>query len=89
MATLPHFVQYQGSKRNLAKHILQVLPTKINRLVEPFAGTAAMSIAMAANQIAQNFWLNDLNKPLIELLELVIEKPNQIADFYSDIWNEQ
>ncbi|NET56026.1 MAG: DNA adenine methylase [Symploca sp. SIO2E6] len=89
MANLPHFVQYQGSKRNSAKYILQVLPNKINRLVEPFAGTAAISIAIAANQISRDFWLNDLNQPLIELLELVIEKPNQIADFYSDIWNEQ
>ena len=89
MAILPHFVQYQGSKRNLAKHILQFFPKKINRLVEPFAGTAAISIATAAHQISHNFWLNDLNKPLIELLELVIENTNKIADFYSNIWNEQ
>ncbi|MBD2314684.1 DNA adenine methylase [Desertifilum sp. FACHB-1129] len=89
MATLPHFIQYQGSKRTLAKHILQFLPKKIGRLVEPFAGTAAMSVATSANQMTRSFWLNDLNKPLIELLELAIEKPNEIADFYLDLWNEQ
>lgn len=89
MANLPHFIQYQGSKRNLAKHILQFLPKKIDRLVEPFAGTAAISIATSANQIARTFWLNDLNKPLIELLELAIETPNEIADFYSELWHEQ
>jgi DNA adenine methylase len=89
MANLPHFIQYQGSKRNLAKHILQFLPKKIDRLVEPFAGTAAISVAMSANQIAHSFWLNDLNKPLIELLELAVENPNEIADFYLELWNEQ
>ena len=68
MTNLPHFIQSQGSKRNLAKYILQFLPKKINRLVEPFAGSAAISVATAANQIARIFWLNDLNKPLIELL---------------------
>ncbi|MBD2592849.1 DNA adenine methylase [Nostoc spongiaeforme FACHB-130] len=89
MANLPHFIQYQGSKRNLAKHILSFLPKKINRLVEPFAGTGAISVATSANRIAHSFWLNDLNKPLIELLELAIENPNEIADFYSELWNEQ
>lgn len=89
MANLPHFIQYQGSKRNLAKHILQFLPQEINRLVEPFSGTAAISVATAANQIAHSFWLNDLNQPLVELLELAIETPNDLATFYSELWNEQ
>lgn len=89
MANLPHFIQYQGSKRILAKHILQFLPKGISRLVEPFAGTAAISVATSASQITRKFWLNDLNKPLIELLELAIERPNEIADFYLELWNEQ
>lgn len=89
MANLPHLVQYQGSKRNLAKYILKFLPRKVERLVEPFAGTAAMSIAVANNQITDDFWLNDLNEALIQLLEMAIERPDEIADFYLDIWNEQ
>ncbi|QZZ23434.1 DNA adenine methylase [Leptothermofonsia sichuanensis E412] len=89
MVNLPHFIQYQGSKRNLAKYILQFFPKHINRLVEPFAGTAAISVATSASQITQSFWLNDLNKPLIELLELSIEKPDEIANFYLELWNEQ
>lgn len=89
MANPPHFIQYQGSKRNLAKHILHFFPKKVSRLVEPFAGTAAISVATSASQISQSFWLNDLNKPLIELLELSIERPEKIADFYLKLWNEQ
>jgi len=89
MANLPHPVQYQGSKRNLASHILKFLPNQVDRLVEPFAGTAAISIAAAAKQRAQNFWLNDLNKPLIELFKLIIENPDDITDAYAEIWSEQ
>lgn len=89
MTNLPHPIQYQGSKRNLAPDILKFLPDRVENLVEPFAGTAAVSIAAASKSIFQRFWLNDLNQPLIELLELIIEKPNEIADDYTEIWNEQ
>lgn len=89
MASLPHLVQYQGSKRNLASDILKFLPRNVERLVEPFAGTAAISIAASAQKISQNFWLNDLNKPLINLLELIVEQPEIIANAYANIWNEQ
>ncbi|MEH2265357.1 DNA adenine methylase [Nostoc sp.] len=89
MTSLPHPIQYQGSKRNLASSILRFLPNRIGRLVEPFAGTAAISIAASSKCICQEFWINDLNKPLIELLTLIVEKPNEIADAYRDIWNKQ
>ncbi|MFB2770509.1 DNA adenine methylase [Pelatocladus sp. BLCC-F211] len=89
MTSIPHPIQYQGSKRNLASSILRFIPSKIGRLVEPFSGTAAISIAASSKCISQEFWINDLNKPLIELLELIVEKPNEIADAYTDIWNDQ
>jgi DNA adenine methylase len=89
MVSLPHPVQYQGSKRNLATDILNFLPTRVERFIEPFAGTAALSIAVVSRQISQSFWLNDLNQPLIELLELMIEEPIDIINAYEDIWNGQ
>ncbi|WP_339377920.1 DNA adenine methylase [Calothrix sp. NIES-2100] len=82
-------MQYQGSKRNLASDILKFLPKTVDRLVEPFAGTAAISIAASAQKSTQNFWLNDLNQPLIKLLELIVENPEKIANAYANIWNEQ
>ncbi len=89
MKNLPHPIQYQGSKRNLAPLILPYFPKKVKRLVEPFSGTAAISIAAAARNISQVFWINDLNKPLIELLQLIVEHPEDIADAYTKIWYEQ
>lgn len=84
--TIPQPFQYQGSKRALAPLILPYLPTKFRRLVEPFAGSGAMSLACAARGRAERFWLNDLNKPLAELLNLMVNRPEDLADAYEELW---
>lgn len=89
MKNIPHPIQYQGSKRSLAAAILGYFPKNINCLLEPFAGSAAISIAAAARQLATRYWLNDLNKPLTELLQLIIEQPVETAGFYERVWNGQ
>jgi len=86
---VPHPIQYQGSKRNLASTILRYLPNRFLRLVEPFAGSAAISVACAARGKANSYWINDLNKPLAELLGLIINRPSEITDFYEKMWNQQ
>lgn len=89
MKSLPHPIQYQGSKRNLAPVILRYAPQTVDRLIEPFAGSAAISIAAAARRIAKNYLINDLNKPLVELLRLIVECPLETASSYERVWNEQ
>ena len=59
------------------------------RLVEPFAGTAAVSIACAARARAKRYWLNELNKPLAELLILMINEPEKLARGYAATWTHQ
>lgn len=86
---VPHPIQYQGSKRNLASTILRYFPNRFLRLVEPFAGSAAISIACAARGKANSYWINDVNKPLAELLGLIINRPIEIANFYEKLWNQQ
>lgn len=86
---IPHIVQYQGSKRILAAQILQYMPQKFNRLIEPFAGMAAISIATAYEKRTNSFLINDVNKPLVGLLESAIENPKQLVEDYSTVWNEQ
>jgi DNA adenine methylase len=83
---VPQPFQYQGSKRALAPTILKFLPGKFARLVEPFAGSAAMTVACAARSRARQFWINDLNKPLAELLNLMINRPEDAADSYAKLW---
>jgi len=89
MKTVPHPIQYQGSKRNLASVILQYIPKRIDHLIEPFAGSAAISIAAAARQAAKSHVINDLNKPLADLLRLIVESPVGTAAFYEQTWNAQ
>lgn len=86
---IPHIVQYQGSKRMLASQILDYMPRKFNRLVEPFAGMAAISIAAAYEHRTESFYINDLNAPLVRLLKEAIENPDKLVKDYSSVWEEQ
>jgi DNA adenine methylase len=89
MQRVPHPVQYQGSKRQLASAILRYVPARTARLIEPFAGSAAMSIASAVQKKSAAYWVNDLNQPLAKLLQLMVETPEQIAADYAQIWQAQ
>ncbi|MDR1201615.1 MAG: DNA adenine methylase [Tannerellaceae bacterium] len=86
---LPHPIPYQGSKRNLADKILQYFPAGFDRLIEPFAGSAAISIASAFYFKANRFVLNDINKPLTDLWDTIINNPKYIIGQYNDIWQGQ
>ena len=86
---VPHIVQYQGSKRKLAPQILQYMPQKFDRLIEPFSGMAAISIAAATEQRANAYVINDLNQPLVGILKAAIENPAQLAAEYRNVWEEQ
>ena len=89
MPKIPHLVQYQGSKRILATQILAYMPAKFGRLIEPFSGMAAISIAAARNNRAASYHLNDVNAPLIGMLREVIEFPEKIAMDYEKLWQAQ
>jgi len=86
---VPHPIPYQGSKRHIAKYILPLFPRQINTLVEPFAGSAAISIAAACHGKAARFHLNDINQPLMALWHEIIHNPSGIADGYERLWREQ
>lgn len=87
--TAPQPFQYQGSKRLLAPRILGYLPDRMSRLVEPFAGSGALSIASARQGRSQEYWLNDANRPLSELLSLIVNEPEEIAGFYRSVWRDR
>ena len=87
--TIPQPIPYQGSKRGIAARILEFFPGKVNRLVEPFAGSAALSLAVASRQGAKRFWLNDAHKPLMDLWTAIIESPEELAESYRLLWHDQ
>jgi DNA adenine methylase len=85
----PHPIPYQGSKRLLAPAILAYFPKNSVRLVEPFAGAAALSIAAALYGRADRLVLNDINEPLMRLWEIIIGSPETIALSYAKLWKAQ
>lgn len=89
MAKVPHPFPYQGSKRNLASTIAQYLPNDISCFIEPFAGSAAMSLYVATHKKADNYIICDTNEPLIQLWEEIIQNPNKLCDKYEEIWQSQ
>lgn len=86
---LPHPIPYQGSKRNLADQILLYFPDNFDRLIEPFAGSAAITIASAYYFKANKFIINDINEPLTQLWDGIINNPKTIIKHYFDIWHGQ
>ena len=86
---VPHPIPYQGSKRKLAATILKYAPGRVPRLVEPFAGSAAVSLAAAQGELATRFWINDAHRPLAVLWEAIIDRPDSIAAEYRRLWQSQ
>lgn len=89
MAKTPHLVQYQGSKRNLAAQILPYMPWRFERMIEPFAGSAAVTIAVASDNRATQYLINDINEPLINLLKTCVDSPEWLANAYAELWQQQ
>ena len=65
------------------------MPHHVHRLVEPFAGLAAISIAAASEKRADFFYLNDLNAPHMAMLKEAIETPFRLLEEYERVWQEQ
>ena len=73
----------------LAPQILPYLPGNFSRLVEPFAGMAAITIAVAKNEMSDSFVVNDINDALVGILEQAINFPEKLYEEYVGVWLAQ
>ena len=87
--SVPQPIPYQGSKRAIARDIIAQFPPNVIRLVEPFAGSGAVSLAAAHDGKANRFLLNDINEPLIQLWDRIINDPEELAAEYRELWEAQ
>jgi len=86
----PHVIPYQGSKRKLAEQILSNVQFKIEGdFYEPFAGSAAITLAAATKNMAQGYVIGDKFSPLTKLWSKIINDPIYVSDEYSKIWHSQ
>ncbi len=86
---VPHPIPYQGSKRKLAAQILEFFPEGINALIEPFAGSAAITLAAAARGLARRYLISDLNQALMDLWRMILQEPQELAKQYEAVWIAQ
>lgn len=89
LAGVPHPIPYQGSKRQLAQYIVSLFPPDTARLIEPFAGSAAVSLAAGHLRRVKRWTINDLHGPLMDLWTEIIQRPDEISDGYENIWKTQ
>lgn len=89
MLSIPHPIPYQGSKRLLAGVILSFAPGGSLRLIEPFAGSAAVTLAAASRGTAQHYIIADGLEPLASLWKEILNRPESIASNYDFIWRGQ
>lgn len=90
-AAIPQAFPYQGSKRALAPQILALLPMHAGpvELIEPCAGSAAISVAARMFGLAGTVTISDSNEALMALWRRIIDDPNAVADRYARMWHEQ
>ncbi|MGH7271574.1 MAG: DNA adenine methylase [Polyangiaceae bacterium] len=89
MSRFPHPIPYQGSKRLLAPRILDYVIGPVSTLIEPFAGSAALTIAAAMAGRADRFLVGDSLVPLVALWRRILSDPVKLADEYEALWIEQ
>lgn len=75
-------LRYPGGKRKLVTYVAAALDRhripKVDRVIEPFAGGAAMSIALLQAGVAREAILNDLD-PLVSALWSVVFSEHHVA----------
>jgi DNA adenine methylase len=58
-------------------------------LYEPFAGSAAITIAASSGRLAERYELADVLEPLAEVWQSILANPAAVADEYESIWMGQ
>lgn len=73
---LKPLVKWTGGKRRLLKHIIPMIPSKINTYVEPFIGGGAVFFDLQPSRAI----INDFNPELINFYNMVKEDPQGLLD---------
>ncbi|MGH3250368.1 MAG: DNA adenine methylase [Trebonia sp.] len=89
LRNVPHALPYQGSKRALAHAIIPLVPANTDTIIEPFAGSAAVTIAARYGGVVKKAVIGDVNEPLMALWDRILTDPKVLADDYEALWIEQ
>lgn len=85
----PHPIPYQGSKRLLAPAILSFVPKgKFTRMIEPFAGSAAITLAAAQRGLFEQYVIADVLE-LTDIWRAILSNPGKLSTDYRALWHFQ
>ncbi len=65
------------------------MPAGTRALYEPFVGSGAVSVGVAAAGSAERFVLGDSLRPLVGIWRQILEEPGRLAQDYERIWRAQ
>lgn len=85
----PHPFPMQGSKRGQVPIINNLIPEGKPRLIEPFCGSAAVSIGAMQAGLVSEAVISDINPSLMHLWDAILSDPETLAGEYERIWAGQ
>ena len=81
--TFQPIIKWSGSKRKVAYQIKDLAPNNFNSYFETFIGGGSVLYAMDANKKVAS----DINKPLIDLWNLIKTDPDYLLKIYTKYWH--
>jgi DNA adenine methylase len=90
MSKFQPIIKWSGSKRSQSDEILKYFPKEIDAYYEPFCGGASILFALLKNENIKvnRYVISDINEDLINLWNMIKEKPLELCEYYSKLWHE-
>ena len=85
MKQLKPILKWAGGKRQILPYLLQYIPKDFNNYYEPFAGGLALLIELYNRGRIKKAIISDINKDLINLYEIIKEKPYELISAIKEI----
>lgn len=79
----------QGSKRGQVPIINRLIPAGRPRLIEPFCGSAAVSMGARYHGLVGDVLISDSNASLVALWQDILDRPDRLAADYGAVWSAQ
>lgn len=89
LSAQPQPFPLQGSKRRQVPIINKLLPSDCSRLLEPFCGSAAVSMGARYYDKIKTVGISDANLSLVRLWQNILTDASKLADEYETIWSKQ
>jgi len=83
---LKPILKWAGGKRQILPYLLQYIPKNFNNYYEPFAGGLALLIELYNQGRIKKAIISDTNKDLINLYEIIKERPNELISAIKEIY---